>query len=121
MDNSIAEGSQSFEADLARLIGEGVIDRKEGLAYADSPTNLMWRLQNDFSKKSQAQEEAEHSDEPSFTDITLDVHPSGFRHSRFPDSRAGFEDSRLRFSNSRFNQSGVGGVGDSRIGDLTNH
>lgn len=42
----MAEGSQTFEEDLARLILSGQIDRKEGLANADSPTNLMWRLQN---------------------------------------------------------------------------
>ena len=50
MEKSMAEGSQSFEHDIARLIVEGIVDRKEGLANADSPTNLMWRLQNDFSK-----------------------------------------------------------------------
>ena len=33
--------------DLARMIGDGIITRDEGLAHADSPTNLMWRLQND--------------------------------------------------------------------------
>ena len=43
MEQSMAEGSQSFEHDIARLIVEGVVDRKEGLANADSPTNLMWR------------------------------------------------------------------------------
>jgi hypothetical protein len=48
MEKSMAEGSQTFEQDIARLIMEGVVDRKEGLAYADSPTNLMWRLQNDL-------------------------------------------------------------------------
>ena len=42
----MAEGSQTFEEDLARLITSGTIDRSEGLANADSPTNLMWRLQN---------------------------------------------------------------------------
>ena len=56
------------------------IDRKEGLAYADSPTNLMWRLQNDFSlaanaaKANQAaQNEKAQDEEPSFTEIVLDV------------------------------------------------
>ena len=49
MEKSLAEGSQTFEQDLARLITEGVITRDEGLAYADSPTNLMWRLQNDMT------------------------------------------------------------------------
>ena len=33
--------------DIARLILDGKVDRKEGLANSDSPTNLMWRLQND--------------------------------------------------------------------------
>jgi len=73
MEKSMAEGSQSFEHDIARLIVEGIVDRKEGLAYADSPTNLMWRLQNDFTKAAQpaaAQDEDEHA---SFTEITLDV------------------------------------------------
>ena len=49
MEKSLAEGSQTFEQDLARLINDGTITRDEGLAYADSPTNLMWRLQNDMA------------------------------------------------------------------------
>ena len=28
------------------MIREGIISREEGLAYADSPTNLIWRLDN---------------------------------------------------------------------------
>ena len=73
MEQSMAEGSQSFEHDIARLIVEGVVDRKEGLANADSPTNLMWRLQNDFTKASQPVNTQEESEEASFTEITLDV------------------------------------------------
>ena len=80
MEKSMAEGSQTFEEDLARLIMQNRIDRKEGLAYADSPTNLMWRLQNDFSlaanaaKVNQAAQESRQQDEaPSFTEIVLDV------------------------------------------------
>lgn len=74
LEKAMAEGSQSFEQDIARLITDGVVDRKEGLANSDSPTNLMWRLQNDFNKPAQAQaEEEHHDDEPSFTEITLDV------------------------------------------------
>ena len=83
MEKSMAEGSQTFEEDLARLIREGRIDRKEGIAYADSPTNLMWRLQNDFAmagKAAQAQKEAndasQDEDMPSFTEIVLDVKPN---------------------------------------------
>lgn len=73
MEKSIAEGSQSFEHDIARLIVDGVVDRKEGLAYADSPTNLMWRLQNDFSKAAKPVQAQEEDEEASFTEITLDV------------------------------------------------
>jgi twitching motility protein PilU len=76
MEKAMAEGSQTFEQDIARLIVEGVVDKKEGLAYADSPTNLQWRLQNDFAGKdvnAAQQAEDEQDDEPSFTEITLDV------------------------------------------------
>ena len=69
----MADGSQSLEHDIARLIVEGVVDRKEGLANADSPTNLMWRLQNDFSKAAAPAAAAEEHEEASFTEITLDV------------------------------------------------
>ena len=78
MEKSMAEGSQTFEEALARLIMDGQIERKEGLAHAESPTNLMWRLQNDFAlaaNAAKAQKEARYSpdDQPSFTEIVLDV------------------------------------------------
>jgi twitching motility protein PilU len=76
MEKSLAEGSQTFEQDLARLITQGVITRDEGLAFADSPTNLMWRLQNDMSPVSRiVQKKDDSDDEPTFTEITLDVRP----------------------------------------------
>ena len=87
MEKSMAEGSQSFEADLARLITEGVITRDEGLAFSDSPTNLMWRLANDTEPVSrQVAKKEETDDQPTFTEITLDVHDernSGFATPRF--------------------------------------
>jgi twitching motility protein PilU len=74
MEKSMTEGSQTFEQDIARLITDGTVDRKEGLANSDSPTNLMWRLQNDFSARAKAEEPVDDpDDEPSFTEITLDV------------------------------------------------
>ncbi|MGE0332600.1 MAG: PilT/PilU family type 4a pilus ATPase [Ramlibacter sp.] len=74
MEKSMAEGSQTFEQDIARLIIEGIVDKKEGIAHADSPTNLQWRLQNDFASKTKvAEPEEDVDDEPSFTEITLDV------------------------------------------------
>ena len=80
LEKSMAEESQTFEEDIARLIVEGKVDRKEGLSYADSPTNLMWRLQNQFPashSRSAAAATAETPSTdaagPSFSDFTLDV------------------------------------------------
>lgn len=74
MEQSLAEGSQTFEQELARMIDEGRITRDEGLAHADSPTNLMWRLQNETGVQSKLLQKVEEKDEgPSFTEITLDV------------------------------------------------
>ena len=73
IEKSMAEGSQSFEQDIARLIVSGLVDRKEGLANSDSPTNLMWRMQNDFTAKVQAIALPEEEEEATFTEITLDV------------------------------------------------
>jgi len=76
MEQSLAEGSQTFEEDIARLILEERITREEGLAQADSPTNLLWRLQNRNAPAARADERvlAPQIEAPSFTDITLDVH-----------------------------------------------
>jgi twitching motility protein PilU len=74
MEKSMAEGSQTFEQDLARLITQGAITREDGLAFADSPTNLMWRLQNDLTAQSRLIPKQEEVDDgASFTEITLDV------------------------------------------------
>jgi len=76
MEKSLAEGSQTFEQDLARLIHEGLVTREEGLAQADSPNNLLWRLQNDFAPSTAQGHEAteeDATDMPSFTEFTLDV------------------------------------------------
>jgi twitching motility protein PilU len=78
MENSMAPGSQTFEQDLARLINEGVVARDEALAHSDSPTNLMWRLQNAAAAPStvvQAPKE-EEPEAPTFTEFTIDVRPA---------------------------------------------
>jgi twitching motility protein PilU len=82
MEKSLAEGSQTFEQDLARLITEGKITRDEGLAFADSPTNLMWRLQNDMTPASRVPPKKEEPDPASFTEITLDVPAEDPRNTR---------------------------------------
>jgi twitching motility protein PilU len=75
MEKSMAEGSQTFEEDIARLVIDERVSREEGLAQADSPTNLMWRLQNRAAPQQQVDDRAltDQVDEPTFTDITLDV------------------------------------------------
>ncbi|WP_302172740.1 PilT/PilU family type 4a pilus ATPase [uncultured Hydrogenophaga sp.] len=76
MEKSLAEGSQTFEQDIARLIHEGIVSRNEGLAHADSPNNLLWRLQNDFEASRAGDLPAdltEDEDQATFTEFTLDV------------------------------------------------
>jgi twitching motility protein PilU len=69
MEQSISLGSQSFEQDLARMISDGTVEQSEGLANADSASNLLWRLQNS-EQASSAATAAKRPDEPPFT-LTL--------------------------------------------------
>jgi len=78
MEKSLADGSRTFEEDIARLINEGVVSRDEGLSHADSVTNLVWRLQNDLTVASRAPVKREESDAASYTDFVVDVVPEGY-------------------------------------------
>jgi twitching motility protein PilU len=75
MEKAMATGSQTFEMSIAKLITDGKVSKKEGIANADSPSNLTWRLQNDFAQAQKAAkvEEEEEDTGPSFSEITLDV------------------------------------------------
>ncbi len=76
MEKSLSEGSQTFEEDLARLINEGAITREEGLAFADSPSNLLWRMANQQDTPTSRQPpKPEEPDPASFSEIILDVRP----------------------------------------------
>jgi twitching motility protein PilU len=79
MEKSMSEGSQTFEQDLARLIDAGLVSREEALAHADSPTNLLWRLQNDTAPISRVSPPKPEPETPTFTEITLDVMPEEAR------------------------------------------
>jgi twitching motility protein PilU len=79
VEKSLAEGSQTFEQDIARLIDEGIVSRDEGLAHADSPTNLLWRLQNEQGPVSRVPPKKEESEAATFTDITIEVRPDDVR------------------------------------------
>ena len=46
MEKSLAAGSQTFEQALLSLVKRKVISREDALANADSPTNLLWLLEN---------------------------------------------------------------------------
>ena len=59
------------------MIITGKVSREEGLAYADSVTNLVWRLQNDTAPVSRIAPKREESDQPVFTDFLVDVLPEG--------------------------------------------
>jgi Tfp pilus assembly ATPase PilU len=45
MEDGVLEGMQSFDHELERLIGTGVIDKEVALSYASNRTNLSLRLE----------------------------------------------------------------------------
>ena len=80
MEKSMAEGSQTFEDDIARMIRLDMVDQREGLVNADSPTNLMWKLGNQAQSSIQTADpvkeaayEAEMGEAAQFTEIVLDI------------------------------------------------
>ncbi|HEX7636176.1 MAG TPA: PilT/PilU family type 4a pilus ATPase [Noviherbaspirillum sp.] len=74
IEKSMSPGSQSFEQALLQLIRDDVITQDEGLANADSATNLYWLLNNAQSdKQPQPEPEEKKDDGPTFTEFTLDV------------------------------------------------
>jgi len=74
IEKSMSPGSQTFEQALLQLIQDGVITQDEGLANADSATNLYWLLNNAHSTKSAEPEpEVKKDDGPTFTEFTLNV------------------------------------------------
>ena len=80
MEKSMAEGSQTFEDDIARMIRLDMVDQREGLVHSDSPTNLMWKLGNQAQSSIQTADpvkdaayEAEMGEAAQFTEIVLDV------------------------------------------------
>ncbi len=49
MEKSLAPGSQTFEQHLVKLVQQRKISRDDALANSDSPTNLLWLLENSES------------------------------------------------------------------------
>ena len=74
MENSLSPGSQTFESALYELVKSGLITQEEGLANADSATNLLWLLNNGPEvRAASAPEEAPKPvvESSSFTEFTL--------------------------------------------------
>ncbi|HVL58471.1 MAG TPA: hypothetical protein VM491_18375 [Burkholderiaceae bacterium] len=46
MEKSLAPGSQTFERALVELVRARRVSKEEALAASDSPTNLLWLLEN---------------------------------------------------------------------------
>lgn len=46
MSQSLAAGSRTFDQALAELVRARRIAREDAMAHADSPTNLLWMLEN---------------------------------------------------------------------------
>ena len=75
IEKSLSPGSQTFEQTLLQMIKSGAISQEEGLANADSPTNLLWQLNNNEQSSQLAPQESPASEpsEPSFTEFTFNT------------------------------------------------
>ena len=79
IENSASEGSQTFEADLARLFHEGLVSKDEALRHADSSGNLMWRLHHHTAQAQVASSASEQlgndrsQEPPEIHAFTIDV------------------------------------------------
>jgi twitching motility protein PilU len=83
MDKSMSPGSMTFEQCFFKMIRDGVISQEEAMANADSPSNLIWLLNNSEAAAptvpgappqmpgEQAKDEHVETGGASFTEITL--------------------------------------------------
>jgi twitching motility protein PilU len=55
MQNSLAKGSQTFEQHLLQYINDDMIAVEDAMKSSDSPSNLMWLLNNQGKTKAEAQ------------------------------------------------------------------
>ncbi|MEO8407177.1 MAG: PilT/PilU family type 4a pilus ATPase [Oxalobacteraceae bacterium] len=78
IEKSLSPGSQTFEQTLLQMIKSGAISQEEGLANADSPTNLLWQLNNNEQSSKLTPQESPPSapstpNEPSFSEFTFNT------------------------------------------------
>lgn len=60
MEKSMAQGSVTFDQALAVLLADKKISKEEALANADSPTNLLWMLENQKAAPTDPAEETKN-------------------------------------------------------------
>ena len=74
MEKSLSPGSQTFEQALYRMIREERISEEEALAFADSPTNLLWLINNAPPvMPSESLEKSRSNESTSFQEFTLNA------------------------------------------------
>lgn len=81
LEKSLTTGSVTFEQSLYQLIRNGTISKEDGLAHADSPTNLMWLLDNtehngvlqSATKTQSMKKTIVNETGPSFTEFSFDM------------------------------------------------
>jgi len=73
VERSLSPGSQTFEQALIQMIKSGVITRDEGVAFADSASNLLWQLNNNSEIVQVPQQKKKKEDGPTFTEFTMNV------------------------------------------------
>ena len=74
MEKSLSPGSQTFEQALYRMIRDEQITEEEALSHADSPTNLLWLINNaPPALSSEPEEEAKSLLTTSFQEFTLNA------------------------------------------------
>ncbi|NMM38520.1 MAG: PilT/PilU family type 4a pilus ATPase [Glaciimonas sp.] len=75
IEQSLSPGSQTFEQTLLHMIKSGQISQEEGLSNADSPSNLLWQLNNNeqSSKLAPPEPAVGKPNEPTFTEFTLNA------------------------------------------------
>jgi twitching motility protein PilU len=73
MEQSLSEGSQTFEQSLYRMYRNGEVELDEALRNADSATNLSWMVNNAQSIQEQEASRKAANSKPAEPDVTFDI------------------------------------------------
>ncbi|QZA78764.1 PilT/PilU family type 4a pilus ATPase [Deefgea tanakiae] len=73
MEQSLSEGSQTFEQSLYKMYRDGEVELDEALRNADSATNLSWMVNNAQSVQEQEASRKAANNKPAEPDISFDL------------------------------------------------